>query len=112
MAKSRNQGSGRASYQGAFVTMGGTNVNGNTMKSRLLASSVFAGVAFMASASMLATAQEGEDAVQCRAAPIFSQSNVTLIAQAPGRGRLLSSQLARVLLMPASLGWCDGLRRD
>ncbi len=37
-------------------------MSGNTMKSRLLASSVFAGVAFMASASMLATAQEADDA--------------------------------------------------
>jgi outer membrane receptor protein involved in Fe transport len=39
------------------------------MKSRLLASSVFAGVAFMASASMLATAQEADDAVDTVAAP-------------------------------------------
>jgi iron complex outermembrane recepter protein len=44
-------------------------VNGNTMKSRLLASSVFAGVAFMASASMLATAQEADDAVDTVEAP-------------------------------------------
>ncbi len=70
MAKSRNQGSGLASYQDAFVTIGGTNVNGNTMKSRLLASSVFAGVAFMASASMLATAQEADDAVDTVEAPV------------------------------------------
>mgnify|MGYP003624336198 FL=1 len=74
MAKSRNQGSGRASYQGAFVTIGGTNVNGNTMKSRLLASSVFAGVAFMASASMLATAQEADDAVDTVEAPVAEDS--------------------------------------
>ena len=59
---------------GAFVTIGGTNVNGNTMKSRLLASSVFAGVAFMASASMLATAQETDDAVDTVAAPAAEDS--------------------------------------
>lgn len=44
-------------------------MNGNTMKSRLLASSVFAGVAFMASASMLAIAQEADEAVDTVAAP-------------------------------------------
>ncbi len=44
-------------------------MNGNTMKSRLLASSVFAGAALMASASMLATAQEADDAVDTVAAP-------------------------------------------
>ena len=44
-------------------------MNGNTMKSRLLASSVFAGVALMASASMLATAQEADDAVDTVEAP-------------------------------------------
>jgi iron complex outermembrane recepter protein len=60
---------------GAFVTIGGTNVNGNTMKSRLLASSVFAGVAFMASASMLATAQETDDAVDTVAAPAAEEDS-------------------------------------
>ena len=44
-------------------------MNGNTIKSRLLASSVFAGVAFMASASILATAQEADPAVDTVAAP-------------------------------------------
>ena len=39
------------------------------MKSRLLASSVFAGVAFMASASMLAIAQEADETVDTVAAP-------------------------------------------
>jgi len=38
-------------------------VNGKTMKSRLLASSVFAGAAFMAQANMLAIAQEADEAV-------------------------------------------------
>ncbi|WP_373007781.1 TonB-dependent receptor domain-containing protein [Hyphomonas sp.] len=49
-------------------------MNGNTMKSRLLASSVFAGVAFMASASMLATAQETDDAVDTVEAPVVEES--------------------------------------
>ena len=43
-------------------------MNGNTIKSRLLASSVFAGVAFMASANILATAQE-DPAVDTVSAP-------------------------------------------
>lgn len=38
-------------------------MNGKTMKSRLLASSVFAGAAFMAQANMLAIAQEADEAV-------------------------------------------------
>ncbi|WP_241764264.1 TonB-dependent receptor plug domain-containing protein [Hyphomonas jannaschiana] len=38
-------------------------MNGKSMKSRLLASSVFAGAAFMAQASMLAVAQEADEAV-------------------------------------------------
>ncbi|WP_206741428.1 TonB-dependent receptor plug domain-containing protein [Hyphomonas chukchiensis] len=49
-------------------------MNGNTMKSRLLASSVFAGVALMASASMLANAQEADDAVDTVSAPAADES--------------------------------------
>ncbi len=43
-------------------------MTGNSMKTRLLASTVFAGVAFMASASMLATAQEDDAAETVTAA--------------------------------------------
>ena len=50
-------------------------MNGNTMKSRLLASSVFAGVAFMASANILATAQETDETVDTVTAPATAEDS-------------------------------------